>query len=62
MSIEEGVAFLADTPYPVSSRQLYGMLTRARVPRERVGREFHYLAADIMELHRDYVDQLPATR
>lgn len=58
MSIREGVEFLRDTPYPVTSKQLAGLLSRAGAEKERVGKENFYYAADIMELHRDHADRL----
>lgn len=52
MTIKEGVEFLRDTPFPVTYKQLAGLLREA--DRQRVGRTDYYQTADIVERHRDY--------
>jgi hypothetical protein len=57
MSLKEGVEFLRETPYPVSRTTLEMLLKGA--PRRRVGRNaFVYQTADVLERHRDYVNDV----
>lgn len=60
MSLDEGVAFLGDTPYPVSRSTLETLLKGA--PRTRDGRRYVYQTADVLERHRDYTKSRPAPK
>lgn len=60
MSLEEAVAFLGDTPYPVSRSKLETILKGA--PRGRDGRRYLYRIADVLERHRDYAKGQPRRR
>lgn len=62
MSIREGVAFLSDTGYPVTYRQLARDLAAAGAKSERRDRTDYYSASDVLEVHRDRVDRMIATQ
>lgn len=60
ITIKQGVTILADTPYPVTYKQLARWLSASGAAAERHGRTDYYSASDIMEAHRDGIDRMLA--